>query len=258
MKIKRIAAIILVFSFLSAMVTVAKAEEPEPEPTTSAVQEETTDITEPTTAPEEDSTETADEVVAEMSVCMRTTGFPAYFHVWIYIHNVSDETLMVGPYELPAGEGVSVGSWGMSVLDWWGVYYNIEAYASRDRDANDYYVLTKEINLQEFETVSEEVAKWNYWDPIFNCTAFVYRVWNCVEGSRLFPLPLPWITLLQLAIYGAETGTLEMFVPEEERVYKQVGWGDDATLENVEKRSIDSFGAAFNGEKTADRPDVTF
>lgn len=257
---KKIIAVLLTFALLTvSFAAVNAADEPVtdiPESTT-VVSTETTQeseadvpsesVTEETTQAEQDAQPSEDDAAAEMSICMLEGGFPAYFHVWIYIHNISDEALMVGPYELPAGEGVSIGSWGMSVLDGWGIYYNIESHASRNRDAGDYCVLTKQITRQDVEKVSEEVAKWNYWDFIFNCTVFACRVWNCVDGDWIMPIPLPWFIILQLEILGAETGRLEMFVPEEERVYKQIGWADEATLEKVEERSIDSFGASFEG-----------
>ncbi|MBQ8016336.1 MAG: hypothetical protein IJ264_09155 [Clostridia bacterium] len=251
MNFKRIAAIILVFSVLTGAVTAAKAAElpSEPadgltaateqlstEPSTSAVQEETEESTETT----EESSEANGEAVAQMSICARATGFPAFFHVWIYIHNLSEETLRIGAYDLPAGEGVSIGSWGMMVTDLWGVYYNVESFAAMERDESDYYSLTKPLSAEDVEKVSEEVRRYNYWDPIFNCTVFAYRVWNCVEGDWLFPLPLPWITVLQLAILGAETHGLKMFVPERERVYRQVGWGDEAALEDTEDWALKS------------------
>lgn len=257
MKIKRIAAIMLVFSLLAGAVTAAKAAEPvnEPvegvttaltqqipdEPSTSAEQEETTKAEEEST---ESTTEQAggtdSETVALMSICARATGFPAFFHVWIYIKNLSDETLRIGAYDLPAQEGVSIGSWGMMVTDMWGVYYNVESYASKDRDSNDYYSLTKELDIQDIEKVSEEVRRFNYWDPIFNCTVFAYRVWDCVGGKWLFPFPLPWITLIQLAIHGGKTGALEMFVPERTDVFRQKGWGDEATLVETEDWALKS------------------
>ncbi len=257
MKIKRFAAILLVFALLATMFTAAKAQDAEAELSgeSSTVQPETPDISEKesqttegsgetTQAPEKIPKEDAQNTV-QMSICMRNSGFPAFFHVWIYIHNTSDEAVKVGAYDLPAGEGVSVGSWGMSVLDKWGIYYNIESYASRERTAEDYYVMTKALTLQELETVSEEITKWNYWDFFFNCTVFACRVWNCVGGEYILPVPLPLITLLQMSIHGAEKNALEMFVPDEERVYKQIGSGAEASLEKVEERSIDSFGASL-------------
>lgn len=260
MKIKKLAAIILVFSVLLTAVGTAKAAEEPVTETLPAVTESSTSVTqeesEPTTETtdsseknEENPTENDGNAVAQMSICMRTTGFPAYFHVWIYIHNISGETVRVGAYDLPADEGVSIGSWGMTVLDSWGIYYNIEAYAGREKSENDYYTITKEIGLQELETVSEEITKWNYWDFFFNCTVFACRVWNCVGDKYILPVPLPLITLLQMAIQGAERGNLVMFVPDREQVCKQVGAAEKATLEPVDDRSIDSFGASLSEEQ---------
>ena len=255
MKIKRIAAILLIFALLATMVTAAKAQDAQTEPSveTSTMQSETettqaNDETEETTAPSEVIPEESEPAVAQMSICMRATGFPAYFHVWIYVHNISDETLKVGAYDLPAGEGVSVGAWGMQFWDKWGVFYNRESYASGERTADDYYSLTKEITLQDVENISKEIMKWNYWDPFFNCIVFACRVWDCVEGDFILHVPFPLITLLQMAIHGAERNALEMFAPDAERVYRQVGRGEEATLERVDSRSLESFVASVRTE----------
>lgn len=258
MKLKRISALILAVSFFCSTFIAAKAQQndvPAEETTTvteSVTEETTVPATETTTEPaDEPETEPPyDGDVAEISVCTKASGFPAFFHTFIYIHNISSETLRVGVYDVPAGEGVSVGTWAMAVFDGWGVYYNVEAYASRNRDAGDYFSLTKTLNKQELEKVSEEVSRFNWWDPIFNCTVFVYRVWNAAGGKWLFPFPLPWITEIQMAIHGGKIGELRMFVPDESEVYRQKGWGGDARLEEVDDMTRDTLIASFNGKKT--------
>ena len=138
----------------------------------------------------------------------------------------------------------------MMFTDLWGVYYNVEAFAANDRDESDYFSLTKTLNMEETEKMSEEVSRFNWWDPIFNCTVFAYRVWNCTGGKWLFPIPLPWITQIQMAILGGKTDSIKMFSPEEERVYRQKGWGDEAVLEEAGDWAIKSFVAEFKDEKT--------
>ena len=218
--------------------------------TTKPVQSTTTKPAQSTTTKPAQPPKPADTPVAEISLCTKASGFPAFFHVWIYIHNISDETIRVGAYDLPAGEGVSVGTWALAVFDGWGVYYNVEAYAGRDRDESDYYALTKTLNKSQMEKVSEEVSRFNWWDPIFNCTVFCYRVWNVAGGKWLLPIPLPWITHIQTLIYGARIGAVKMFVPEENEVYRQRGWGKNARLEEANSWTKHTLIASFNGEKT--------
>ena len=248
--VKKIAAVLLTFSFLAASISAAKAtdeEEPVTETTTVVTTESSAETTEAvtgtteTTAPSEtdqpSQPEEENENVAEMSICMQLSGFPAVFHVWIYIQNISEETLKVGLYDLPTGEGVSVGTWGVVVDDGWGVYYNIEAYGSGKEDI-DYYTLTKSITLSDLEKISKKITSINYWDPFINCTVFSYRLWNCVSGKWLLPIPLPWITFIQMAVLSADKNGIEMFVPEIERVFRQKGRGEDAYLEQVGEETL--------------------
>lgn len=277
MKIKRLAAIILAAAVFCSMFTAVKAVQDDGA-TTAPITTEVSTTTEPgTTAPTTTETSTTAPTttaptttvpittepttrppvkppvqgdVAEISVCTKASGFPAFFHTFIYIHNISSETLRVGVYDLPPGEGVSVGTWALAVFDGWGVYYNVEAYASRNRDKYDYFTLTKTLDKNEFEKVSEEICRFNWWDPIFNCTVFVYRVWNAAGGKWMLPLPLPWITEIQMALYGGRIGNLEMFAPDESRVYRQRGWGEDARLEEVNDWTRNTLVASFNGKKS--------
>ncbi len=255
MKIKRMAAIILVFSLLAATSTVTNAaDEPMTEAITQITEASTSAVTAETTLPvstvpdEGDNDENAEEYVAEMSICSRASGFPAFFHVWIYIQNISGDTLKIGPYDLPPNEGVSVGTWGMMLFDRWGVYYNMESYASNNRTADDYYALTKSVSAQDIEKISEEITRWDYWDIFFNCTFFATRVWNCIGEKFILPIPLPWIILLQMAINGGGQDDLEMFAPEKERVFKMSGMGENAVLDKVDEHSLGSFVASFDGK----------
>ena len=68
--------------------------------------------------PPDVSQETVDDgVVATLSVCSAIYVWPISGHAWIYVHNYSDEPIQVGHYEVPAGEGVSVGVFSFSVID---------------------------------------------------------------------------------------------------------------------------------------------
>lgn len=257
---KKIIAFALAVLVFSSALTVANADETETLTTTAVsetevpVTEETTTETTEESTTEAPSTEPVNGDVAKISICSRAGGFPAFFHVWIYIENISSQTLKVGAYDLPAGEGVSMGTWALAVADGWGVYYNVEAYACADknRNADDYYSLTKTLDAQELEKVSKEVSRFNWWDPIFNCTVFAYRVWNAAGGKWLLPVPLPWVTVIEMAVYGAKIGELEMYAPEEARVYRQRGWGDNARLEETSKLTRNSLVASFNGEKESE------
>lgn len=55
-------------------------------------------------------------------------------HTYIYVKNLTDKPLRVGLYDVPAGEGVSIGSLSVSVSDGWGLYYNLEAHRENRDD----------------------------------------------------------------------------------------------------------------------------
>lgn len=66
------------------------------------------------------------DTVVNLYLCSHETD--TWPHTWVYFENVSDHTVYVGPYELKAGEGVSSGSFGLSVEDGAGIYFNLETY----------------------------------------------------------------------------------------------------------------------------------
>ena len=85
------------------------------------------------------STETqgSEEIVATMYLCACVYVFPVSGHTWIYVENNTDHTLRVGLYDVPAGQGVSIGAFSFSVADGWGIYYNLEAFRENNKDRED-------------------------------------------------------------------------------------------------------------------------
>ncbi len=182
----------------------------------------------------------SDEIVATLSVCSAIYVWPISGHTWIYVHNYSDEPIQVGHYEVPVGEGVSVGVFSFSVNDGWGIYYNIEAYKENTKNRMDkVWSKTTELDADELDTLHNRLMSYpNYWGFGGNCATFAFSMWNSVTHEGYFSLLIPAITQFMLMVSGAEKGTLEMFCPSRENVYRLKGSGDNAHLVRASDYSV--------------------
>lgn len=180
------------------------------------------------------------ENIATLSICSAVYVWPISGHAWIYVHNNSDEPIKVGHYEVPVGEGVSVGTFSFSVSDGWGIYYNIEAYKENTKNRVD-NVRSKsvEIDANELEILNNKLLSYpNYWGFVGNCATFAFAMWNSVTNEGYFSLLIPAITDFMLMVSGGKRGTLEMFCPSRDNVYRLKGYGDNAYLERASDYSV--------------------
>lgn len=186
--------------------------------------------------------EDENEIVATASICSCIYFFPISGHTWIYVENLSDRVQRVGLYDLPVGQGVSIGSFSFSVADGWGVYYNIEAFReNRDNNSSNHWTKTKELTQSELDSLSNNIANYvNYWDFYFNCAFFAFSIWNSASGDFLIPLVIPAISQLEVILAGGKKGVLEMYEPTEDQVFRQRGSGSSAYLEPVSDWTINS------------------
>lgn len=184
----------------------------------------------------------ADKIIARLSVCSSLTVPPFVGHTYIYVHNLSDNPIQVGLYEVPVGQGVSVGTFSFSVWDGWGLYYNVEAYRE-NRDGREGKVWSKSMDLtaEGLEKLSGSLKNYlNYWDFFFNCAFFAYTTWNGASGNFFIPLIIPAFSHLVIMIAGGEKGALDMYYPEEGQVFRQRGNGDSAWLEPVGNATLNT------------------
>lgn len=178
------------------------------------------------------------EIVAEISVCSRVKEVPSLGHTWIYVHNISDEAFQVGAYTLPAGEGVSIGTFANTRDDGKGIYYNIEAHCINKYDDHDFYSITKQISADKMESISNKILNLNNWNIFNNCMGFTFKVWKEASGQGFANFLFPAFGELQLRLAGAKYKQLRMYYPSEDRVYKQSGSGSSATIFVVSKSSL--------------------
>ena len=179
------------------------------------------------------------DVVGEIWLCSINGSGLAVGHMWVYILNTSDEYLKIGLYDVPPGEGISVGTYGFTRYDGMGVYYNLEARRNDNYCGESYMRLKDPLTRKEAENVTNSILSANYWDPIFNCTTFACRIWNRASGTPMIPMVLPGLTRLQMLIWGADDSDKMMFQPPE-NCYKQRGTGGRAYMEHCCQKTLDA------------------
>ncbi len=194
------------------------------------------------TATESDAVKEDDpnEIVATLSLCSCIYLFPISGHTWIYVHNNSDEPITVGLYEVPVGQGVSMGCFAFTAYDGWGIYYNLEAYRENKNDNMDtHWSISKGLTRSDLNKLTKTLINFpNTWNPIINCATFAFVVWNAVAGGFFISLLIPAISQFEVIIGGGKKGVLEMYYPEKNQVYRQRGFGSNAYLEPVGQYTI--------------------
>ena len=177
-------------------------------------------------------------IVANLSVVTRVKGTG---HAWIYVENLTKETLQVGHYMLPPNEGVSVGLFSFTCEDGIGIYYNVESYCCNVHGGDGLVSITTDLDEDEMKKLSNKILKYpNHWDPFFNCVYFAFSMWNSVSGRKLIPLVLPAFGQLQLRMHDGEKNNLDMYCPKVDQVLRlKGGLGKEKQLIPVSPGSID-------------------
>lgn len=160
-------------------------------------------------------------------------------HCWIYVENLTGETFSVGAYRLGAYSGVSVGTFGFTRYDGWGIYYNVEAYVQNTHGIGNYSTFTEELTREELYELSDTIlSQKNSWSVLSNCTSFAAKVWNTVSKKKIAGLVLPAFVKILMMLRGAKSGSPVMKPVSEDEVFRQKGKGDRAYLVNVSRRSL--------------------
>ncbi len=177
-----------------------------------------------------------EKIVARVSViCLvRNPG-----HVWIYVENLTNKSVKVGAYTLAKKDGVSVGTFGPTRYDGYGIYYNVESYCQTEYGMSGYRSLTEDLTASELETLSNGILSYrNSWGPFRNCVAFAAQMWNLVSEKRLSNLIFPAFTNIQLFFKGSVTDAPVQKEVSADEVYRMKGNGKNAYLENVREISL--------------------
>ena len=181
--------------------------------------------------------EAAEKNVARVSyMCVvRSPG-----HCWIYVENITKKTtLTVGAYTIEPGEGVSVGTFGPTRYDGYGIYYNVEAYCQTTYGMSNCKVLTEDVTASELAALSDGILSYrNSWSPFRNCIAFAAKMWNLVSEKKLSNMIFPAFSSIQMFLKGCSTDTVIQKPVKADEVYRQKGTGNNAYLEGVKKSSL--------------------
>ncbi len=177
-----------------------------------------------------------EEIVARMYIGHKPRYANFSGHTWIYIENLTDHELTVGLYPLQAGKGVSVGTFGYSIADGRGLYYNAESYRYMNVDLSDAIHLSKELTQKQLDKVSNTIRHSGAWAYLLNCAYFAIKVWNASFGQPLFYVLFPTLHQLQILMYPSHGNGFKMTVPKLSEVYKQIGWGNSAYLVPADPR----------------------
>ena len=173
-----------------------------------------------------------DKYVAEMYICAKRVVSPMG-HMWVYIQNKSDHDLLVGAYTVPAGQGVSIGVYGLTRADGMGIYYNVEAYSANKFGLTSVICMQEKLTEDELNKVSRRIRNSNFWDLIFfNCMGIAFSIWNSGATPKLIPLIFPVFGRLQIMMYP-HMNEIDMYYPTVNQVYKQRGMGNNARLDKV-------------------------
>ncbi len=186
---------------------------------------------------EDEGTTEGTEIIARMYLGHK----PSSDHTWIYIENLSDTPIQVGayPFMIKKGEGVTVGTYGTTVEDGPGLYYNFEAWRYRNlkpEQNSDHIIiyLSKDITADDLVKVNNMIVNSNRWSKILNCAYTALRIWNKIPGQKIYYLYFPTLIELQLKLKGAVNnmeGDLKMIVPTLDQTFKQIDLGDSVTTQ---------------------------
>ncbi len=177
-----------------------------------------------------------EKAVARVSVlCLvRSPG-----HVWIYVENLTNKPIEVGAYTVPAKKGVSVGTFGPTRYDGYGIYYNVESYCQTEYGMTGLASLTEDLTADELEVLHNGILNYkNSWGIFTNCVAFAAKMWNLVSDKRLNNLIFPAFTNIQMSIKRCQRDEIVQKPVDADDVYRQIGNGSNATLKNVKSTSL--------------------
>ncbi len=177
--------------------------------------------------------------VARMYIAHRSRDYNTNGHTWIYIENLTDSGIQVGAVVVPKGKGVSVGSYGTTIADGAGLYYNVEAWRYRNVDPIDWIHISKDLTEEDLVKVSNKIVNTNTWSYILNCAYAAIRIWNTVPGNKLVFLYFPTLTQFQISICRDRGNGFKMVNPPLKDVYKQIDNGDTVTTVNTDPTILD-------------------
>lgn len=178
-----------------------------------------------------DNNQPTDEPVAELYLCSLWNAGLQVPHVFVYFKNLTGNTIRIGAYDCPAYDEVSIGTFGMTVGDMPGIYYNLERARNKDIVPNNFICCKTTVTASQLSSITSYICSFNFWDPVFfNCCYFAISVWNLGGSMPLFPIVmLPWIARFEILLAG-KAAPFALKGASTSEIYKQTGIGSGATL----------------------------
>ena len=184
---------------------------------------------------------TADEdepIVARMYLGHKPRNNNTSGHTWIYIENLTNGTLRIGACDLPKGLGVSIGTYGTTVADGKGLYYNVEAWRYRNVDPSTYVHLSKDLTQAQLDKVNNKIVNSNHWSYIFNCAYTSIKIWNTIPGQTVIYLFFPPLTHWQITMNPNHGNGFPMTKPTLQQIFKQIDNQDGTVTTKVTDPSV--------------------
>ena len=179
---------------------------------------------------EDQSTYEEKNYVAAVYLCQKSQ--PPYIngHTWLYFENLTSSTLTVGIYQLPKGQGVSVGTYGYAIKDGRGLYYNVAGYRYNHPKTDDFICLKKYLTQDQLDIMSSKITYSGTWLYLLNCSFSAITTWDMVLGKFVPYLIFPILVRLCILMYPQHQSGFYLYSPKSNQIFKQVGRGSRATL----------------------------
>lgn len=176
------------------------------------------------------------EYVATVYVCQKARLYYMSGHTWLYFVNLTNHDLTVGVYTLPKGQGVSIGTFGYSIKDGRGLYYNVEGYRYNHPKTDDFICLKKSLTQKQLDTMSGQITRNGVWSYLLNCSFSAFTIWDVVFGKFLPYLIFPVLARLCILMYPQHEKGFYLYSPKSDQIFKQVGFGKNAKLVPADPR----------------------
>ena len=103
-----------------------------------------------------------------------------YGHAFLSVTNISEETLVIGDYDVKSDETITIGLW--SIVEHFGVWYNVESnYIKEHNKYKERVSISIGINIEDIEQINKIISNNNSWTPTYNCAKFALEIWNKVS-----------------------------------------------------------------------------
>lgn len=181
-------------------------------------------------------TQTDEECVVRMYVCHMGRKANLAGHTWLYFENLTNHEITVGAYTVKAKGTVSVGTFGYSIRDGRGLYYNVEKYRYNNPKRTDFVYLSKDLTQSQLEKVSGKITRSGYWVYLLNCSFFAFTTWDAVPGKFLIYPLFPLLARVAILVYPEHQTGKAIEKATVSDAYKQIGFGENAQLVSADPR----------------------